>query len=457
MLDQPLSQAEHDIRGWIETSLGTVVEMTSLPGWRPAWNASVRTSAGVMMDVHIRGDRGAGQETQPLRQEYDVLRLLECEGIPVPHIHGWCAAPAAIVMERIDASPFTGGADADAGLHRLVGDYMGIMAAIHRIDVGKAVAIGLSRPQTPETIALAYFGDADRHYQSHRDGPHPLIAFIRKWVLNNIPLHRADTALLIADAPQFFHLNDRITHIFDLELAHIGDPMADLASIRVRDINEPIGGMTALLQRYVRESGTPIDWAALDFHTIASFLAVPMRIESVLRTQDRLPAYVEYLSWAAGCSRAALELLAETRGVTLEPVADVLSVETSGGIVYDNLVASCADLPPATGRLREPPALSLARYLQRRDAIGGEIARLDRLEAEQLLERTFSTAREVEEALEQFALEAGPEKDAVLIGLFHRRTMRALQMLRGYPGPIVDRAPSPIDRLAISLLPAARP
>ncbi len=410
-----------------------------------------------MLGVHIRGDRGAGQETQPLRQEYDILRLLEREGIPVPAIYGWCDSPAAIVMERIDAAPFTGGADGDADLHRLVGDYMAIMASIHRVDVEKAVAIGLPRPETSEAIALAYFADADRHYRSHRDGPDPLIAFIRKWVLNNMPLHRADTALLIADAPQFFHHDGKITHIFDLELAHIGDPMADLASIRVRDINEPIGGMTALLQRYVEESGTPIDWAALDFHTIASFLAVPMRIGSVLRTQDRLPAYVEYLSWASGCSRAALELLAETRGVTLEPVADVVPVETSGGIIYDNLVASCADLPQATGRLREPPALSLARYLQRRDAIGDEIARLDRLEAEQLLARTFATAREVEAALEQFVLEAGPEQDAALIGLFHRRTMRALQMLRGYPAPIVDRAPSPIDRLAISVPPSAKP
>lgn len=455
MLDQPLSKAEDDIRHWIEGSLGTVVEIDLLPGWRPAWNATVKTSSG-MLRVHVRGDRGAGQETQPLRQEYDVLRLLQREGIPVPPIHGWCDAPAAIVMDRIDATPFTGGADGDADIHQLVGDYMAIMASIHRIDVEKAVAIGLSCPETAKAIALAYFADADRHYRSNRHGPDPLIAFVRKWVLNNIPLHRANTALLIADAPQFFHQERRITHIFDLELAHIGDPMADLASIRVRDINEPIGGMTTLLQRYVEESGTPIDWAALDFHTIASFLAVPMRIGSVLRTQDRLPAYVEYLSWVSGCSRAALELLAEMRSVSLEPVADVVPVETSSGIIYDNLIASCADLPQATGRLREPPALSLARYLQRRDAIGGEIARLDRLEAEQLLERTFATAQEVEEALEQFVLAAGPEKDAALIGLFHRRTMRALQMLRGYPAPIVDRVPSPIDRLAISMPSSAR-
>src|SRR3546814_12883662 len=77
---------------------------------------------------------------------------------------------------------------------------------------------------------------------------------------------------------QFFHDGERVTHIFDLELAHVGDPMADLASVRVRDINEPIGGMTQLLQPYVAESGNPIHWPALNYHMIAAFLTVPRSV-----------------------------------------------------------------------------------------------------------------------------------------------------------------------------------
>lgn len=445
MPDQTPLEPIEGVRQWIEANLGRVVEIAPLPGWRPAWNASVETSTGIV-GIHVRGERGAGQETQPLRHEYNILSLLAREGIAVPRIHGWCDNPEAIVMDRIDAMAFTGGADGDANLHRLVGDYMAIMASVHRIDVNKAVAAGLTRPETPDAIAVAYFGDTNSYYLSHRSGPQPLIEFVRKWVLGHFPQHRTQTALLIADAPQFFHDGDTVTHIFDLELAHIGDPMADLASLRVRDINDPIGGMTTLLQRYVAESGRPIDWAALDFHTIAAFLAVPMRIGSVLATQSQLPAYIEYLSWDLGTRRAALEVLAGVRGVVLVPVPDIVPVETPDSILYENLMASCADLPAATGRLREAPALSMARYLQRRHGMGEEIERLDRLETEQLLGRSFATVTEVEEALEAFVLAAGPERDADLIGLFHRRTMRSLQLLRGYPGPIVERAPSAIDR-----------
>src|SRR3546814_20162353 len=113
-------------------------------------------------------------------------------------------------------------------------------------------------------------------------------------------------------------------------------------------------------------------------------------------------------------------------------------------------MASCVDLPPGTGRLREAPALSLARYLQRKEAIGGAIARRDLEEVEQLLGEAFATAQAADEALEAFVFRAGPEQDAALLGLVHRRTMRALQLLRGYPGPTVERGPSQDDRPAVS-------
>src|SRR3546814_6283243 len=77
-------QAEQKLRQWIEAALGRVVEFGPLPGWRPAWNVSVKTPAGIM-GVHIRGDRDAGQEMQPLRREYDVLCLLESEGRSEEH------------------------------------------------------------------------------------------------------------------------------------------------------------------------------------------------------------------------------------------------------------------------------------------------------------------------------------------------------------------------------------
>src|SRR3546814_2781661 len=133
--------------------------------------------------------------------------------MPGPKMYGRCDDPAAIVMERVDAQAYLGGADSDPNLHRLTGDYMALMAAVHRIDIDTAFAIGMTRPQTPRDIALASFGDPDRHYASNRTGPQPLIAFVRKWLFEHLPLHRTPTPLRLAYTPQLLHNAARATNL----------------------------------------------------------------------------------------------------------------------------------------------------------------------------------------------------------------------------------------------------
>jgi aminoglycoside phosphotransferase (APT) family kinase protein len=436
------------ITAWLERRLGgRVASITRQARWRPAWNV-VFERPGETLKLHVRCDRESGLETRPLRNEYSVLALLQAHGIPVPELHGWCDDPEAIVMAALDDIPYLGGAHEDPALHRLVEQYVAILARIHRIPVAEAVAAGLREPLNPDEIALAYFGMADRAYRAAKRGPDPLVEFVRKYLFRTIPRHRTRTALLVSDAPQFFHDGTRVTAIYDLELAHIGDPMMDLASLRVRDINEPTGGMTELIRRYARESGGEIDWPALDFHTIASFIAIPMMVGPTLRTNHPHPAFIEYLSWDLGASRAALVVLAETLGVTLQGVLPMVPSASRHAAALDDLVAVCAALPPPAGLMREAAALSLANYARRADQFGAALDRLELDDAETLLGTNFGSLGEAEDRLERFVLDAGPERDADLVRFFHRRILRRLALIQDYPGPIVSRAPTPVDRAA---------
>src|SRR5690606_29462198 len=159
----------------------------------------------------------------------------------------------AIIMAGVGDTPFHGGANEDPNLHAIVQDYMAILADIHRIPLEAVAEAGIEMPTTAVAIALAYFRLADKAYQAGKAEPQPLIEFLRQWVLDNVPEDRTDMCLLVADAPQFFHDDKSVTAIYDLELAHVGDPMMELASVRVRDINEPIGDMPRLLERYSTE------------------------------------------------------------------------------------------------------------------------------------------------------------------------------------------------------------
>lgn len=165
---------------------GTVTKLERHQRWRPSWTAQV-TRDGGQFRVHVRGDRGAGLESKPLRQEYEVLLRLQEQAIPVPAILGWCDNPPAILMEEIDGEPYEGGADVDPAKRAAVEQYVAILARIHALDPGIFAGGGLQLPGDRRSAALGYFEVADRAYQASKDRPEPLIEFVRQWILRNVP------------------------------------------------------------------------------------------------------------------------------------------------------------------------------------------------------------------------------------------------------------------------------
>lgn len=440
--------AAHDeakIRAWIEANIGgTITAFERLPRWRPSWRVTIAQD-GDRLDLHVRGDRPSGLGICPLRREFEVLRLFEANGIPAPRIHGWIADPEAIVMAHVPDTPFLGDVDGDPAVQRMVEDYAGHLAAVHALDTAPFVAAGLTEGGSPEAVALDYLRMAESHLEAE-DRPDALLRFVTGWLHRHLPLHRDRSVVLIGDAPQFFHNGERVTAFYDLELAKLGDPIADLASIRVRDINEPISDVAAVLARYVRESGNAIDWPVLTYYTVLLFIAVPMMTKATFRKVSPHPAYAEYLSWGMGASRAALEAIAEGQGYKLDPTQPFAAAPLRDPFAWRDLAAQCSALP-TEGFFRQHPAQSLANYLQRLAESGESIERAELDDARQLLGIANADAASLEARLDAFVEQAVPDNDAALVRYFHRRQMRRLQLLRDYPGPIVTRGLAPLAHL----------
>lgn len=440
------AQTDAKIRAWIETNIGgTITAFERLPRWRPSWQVTVN-KAGETLELHARGDRMSGLSNRPLRQEYDVLRLLQQNGIPVPHIYGWCADPETIVMAHVADTPFLGNLDNDPVVHRMVEEYASHLAAVHALDIEPFVAAGLAVGADAEAVALEYLEFAESFHEPETDGPDALIRFVTGWLRRHIPRHRNQNVLLIGDAPQFFHNRERVTALYDLELAKLGDPIADLASIRVRDTNEPIGDVASVLARYVKESGIAIDWPTLGYYTALLFIAVPLMTRSTFRKVSPHPAFVEYLSWSMATSRAAIEAIAESEGIALVPPEPVTDAPARQPYAWNDLIAQCSALP-TEGFFRQPPALSLAFYLRRCEESGEAIFRAEAQDARELLGVDGADPADLEARLDTLVQHATPELDRPLVRYFHRRQMRRLHLLRDYPGPIVTRGLAPLDHV----------
>ena len=122
-----MASDEQRAQSWIETELGgRVVGAERQPRWRPAWFFDLERGSE-RLPLYFRGERGeADHGVYTLEHEMRVLQVLEGQGIPVPHVYGFCPDPRGIVMERSAGRANLASAESEAERsavldHKLVG------------------------------------------------------------------------------------------------------------------------------------------------------------------------------------------------------------------------------------------------------------------------------------------------------------------------------------------------
>ena len=332
------------LAGWVERTVhGTVTRIARVPRWRPAWDIDVEAD-GRVVPLHARGEREP-KIVMPYRIADEVAThdLLEAHGLPVPHAFGLCDDPYALVMDRLRGSVDLSFAADDDERQRVVDEYLELLARIYAIPLGAAAAAGFDVPADSAATGLSFLRRMEAGYDRAMDGlpPDPIAVFLRRWLAENVPPHRHDDARFITyDSFQFMFDDGRITGLLDFEHAHVGDPMMDLAALRIRDTLKNIGDLAETGARYEAVTGVTIDHDVVDYHTVLynalSVISVGPPLADPLRGTD----WLSYLAWYVNGARWAFEVIAEMRGYQLEPVAIPDSRPSHHAPAYRHLVAS---------------------------------------------------------------------------------------------------------------------
>jgi hypothetical protein len=364
-----------------------------------------------------------------LEHEYRVLQVLEAEGIAVPHVYGFCPDPKGIVMQRVAGRANLLTVE-DAGERRaILRDYMAWLARIHRIGTRPFEAAGLS--VGGGDLIMADFDRWERTYREKKARPEPFLEFAIGWLRRNPPARHAEPTLVVGDSGQFLFDAGRVSAVIDLELAYLGDPLHDLACMRLRDLAEPLGPLAPAFAHYESEMGTPIDRAALDFHTVRFAVCTPMSVSHVLAKPPGDIDFVRYLVWYVQFSRVALEIMAGIAGITLEPppVAEVEATRFVDGFAM--LDAALADIAPddPQQQFRLDVAQRLSAFLCCVNERGPQLERDDLDDAAVLLGVRPSSWRDCDVALEAFVAKVDGSADSELIRFFHRRMARWQQLI----------------------------
>ena len=427
------------ITAWIERHVGgRVVALERQLRWRPVWFATVERDSG-SLELCARGERIDTPGLFPLRHEMMVQELLEAEGIPVPHVYGWCDDPPAYVMDRVPGSnDFVAASDVER--RSVMHDYLEILTRIHALDVEPFADTGVPRAPTPSGSARVGMREYERLYRSEKRRPDPFLEFCLGWLDRNPLDNQGRESLVVWDSGQFHHQDGRVTAVLDLELAHIGDPLMDLAAFRQRDTIIGYGDPRELYERYEELSGTPVDLDAIRHHHFAFTLANQLAFHGALADPPSGSDYMTNLQWCCETNLFAVEALADILHVDLLAVGLPPARTSPAAVGHAHLVSLLRHSSAADefGQYQLRGGFRLARHLQRFDEIGDAVVAADLDDLMPLLGTRPATWQEGDAALEAFVLTDDGRHDEELVTLFHRRLSRAHALL-GPPGSAMTK------------------
>jgi len=421
------SSEESAVRNWVEGQMGgQVVECERQPRWRPAYFLTLEKE-GERLPLYFRGDRGLSDSGQyPLEHEMTCLQVLEAQGIPVPHVFGFCSEPRGILMEWAPGQADLSTARDLPEKESVQRHYMEILAQIHALDVDPFIQAGLAAPSDPDRLALADLPIWEKGYRRAKARPEPLIEFGLAWLKRNVPPPAGPACFVCGDSGQFLFDQGRVTAVIDLELAHLGDRAEDLGALRSRDLSEPLGDLRSAILAYEEFVGHGVDRFLIDFHTVRFSLTTPLAIAPVLTKAQPGIDLIQYLCWFHVYSRAPLEVIAMSGKIELTD-PDLPEAQSDRQTPFFEDLSQ--RLTPRSGddsfaQYAGQTAHRTAVYLERVNRYGPALEADNLSDINAFLGTQHTEAAKADAALEEWVLKADAGADSDLVRLLHRRCVR---------------------------------
>lgn len=251
------------------------------------WSFHATTEGGSIPLILRRapgGFRDAGRSGTaiPLETEAALIKLAEEVGVPVPPVRHVLSEEDDVgqgfIMDHVPGETLARKilrdeefADARPKLARQCGE---MLARLHTVEKSKLPPL---RTATGRDEVEQYFTTYKQF-----DYPHPVFELAFRWLRDNAP---PDTTKLTLVHGDFRNGNlmigpDGIRAVLDWEIAHIGDPMADLSWIcinpwRFGNIDLPVGGFGTredLFAGYEAAGGDKVDPARVKFWEVLGTL-----------------------------------------------------------------------------------------------------------------------------------------------------------------------------------------
>ena len=448
-----------DLIDWIETvGGGRVTRSERRPGGarKEAWFVDVTRPDDAVHELFLRYDRSDPTQTADpwtLHREATVYLALQDTEVPVPRVLAVHPVHQAMLSVRLEGENWFARIT-DAGEQtRTAQDFITRLAALHRLKPADLDLPAFPRLATVPDAVRHELEELDRVIERRGGEPDPALAFTLDWLRRNIPAYDGPVVLVQGDTGpgNFMYRDGRVVAIVDWELAHLGDPMDDIAWVSLRATQEPLPDFPARLREYEALSGYEIDDARVHYYRVMA--------EAKLQVMAHRPPALDTdaaqkeggntdvgnrMIYGILHRRLWFEALATAVGLDLTR-AEVPAAQPAGD--HDRLYAAVLDqlrnviVPRITDPLALVRAKGVARivkYLEQVNTYGAfyDACELDDL-AELLGDRPASIA--VGRAAAADAAREQKLTDEEYLGYLWRRVARETELARPAMGALADR------------------
>lgn len=268
-----------EIVSWIEsvTELSVTAARQIPAGGRLGWFVDVG-GPGSEHELFLQSGRGLGDglsSFQGFEIEAEVYRALRPHGIPVPKVWGFDKALDLLLVDRIPGTVWFHPPATEAEQVSVAQDFVRHLATWHRIG-----AAGLDLPsfgpvKTWREHQLDQLATSEALMVTASGGerPDPLVTQSMAWLRANVPDADGPVVLVQGDTGpgNFLYLDGKVTGVIDWELAHLGDPMDDIAWLSWRTTQHGFTHFPDRIREYEELSGIVVDEPRVQYYRLNAF------------------------------------------------------------------------------------------------------------------------------------------------------------------------------------------
>lgn len=465
-----MGELEPEVVAWVGEVTGGevcgVVQVTS--GGRSGFAVDVERRGGEKLELFLqRGRKGA--ETLgsfiDLAREAEVYRALEPLGLPVPRVWGASNEVDAILLDRARGRTWYQAPRDPEEARSVAREFVQHLARWHsvparRLDLpsfGPVRSVAEHQRENVRAIRASF--------EAH-DRVEPIDAL--SWLMldileNRLPHHDGEPVLVQGDTGpgNLLYEDGRVTAIVDWELAHLGDPMDDIAWLSWRATQHGFPEFPERMREYERASGIPVDDARVRYYRVNAVARLgplfgtpdmgdPKPPPGVLAGSPGRDAAVDRNADGSGMVMAMLH-----RRMRLEAIAAAIDVELPGrevegedepqahSVLFDVVLAQMQGIVGQTEdravAQMAKGAARIVKHLKELDRNGRRFAQRELEDIGALLGRPQSSLGEARTELAAAAREGRvPAEDYLL---YHwRRLVHDDHLLRTASGVLYERS-----------------